>query len=143
MMEMANAGLIDVLVVDDWKAKMWAQILPKIAVHEDVSVHDAGQVGWTIRKDSPLLAAAIADFLVNDAKLRASHAYRLAQATKRVKQMQDPTARRTAAVRGGARAVPPLWRALRVRSADARRAGFDQELAARSGGARATSAPSA
>ena len=36
MMEMVNAGLIDVLVVDDWKARMWAQILPKIAVHEDV-----------------------------------------------------------------------------------------------------------
>ncbi|HET9765348.1 MAG TPA: transglycosylase SLT domain-containing protein [Thermoanaerobaculia bacterium] len=92
MMEMANAGLIDVLVVDDWKAKMWAQVLPKIVVHDDVSVHDGGQVGWAIRKESPQLAAAIQDFYTNYAKSRASYAYRLAQAMRRVRQMKDPTA---------------------------------------------------
>jgi ABC-type amino acid transport substrate-binding protein len=26
MMEMLNAGLLEIIVVDDWKAKMWAQI---------------------------------------------------------------------------------------------------------------------
>jgi len=34
LLEMANAGLVDILVVDDWKAKVWAQILPKVSVHE-------------------------------------------------------------------------------------------------------------
>jgi len=29
MMEMMNAGLLEAMVVDDWKAKMWAQVLPK------------------------------------------------------------------------------------------------------------------
>ena len=91
MMEMANAGLIDVLVVDDWKARMWAQVLPEIAVREDVVLSDGGQIGWAIRKDSPLLAAAIRDFHANYAKPRASHAYRLAQAMRRVKQMANPT----------------------------------------------------
>jgi membrane-bound lytic murein transglycosylase MltF len=91
MMEMANAGLIDVLVVDDWKAKMWAQILPKIVVHNDVYVHDGGHIGWAIRKDSPQLAAAIQDYYTSYAKPRASYAYRLAQAMRRIKQMQDPT----------------------------------------------------
>jgi membrane-bound lytic murein transglycosylase MltF len=91
MMEMANAGLIDILVVDDWKARMWAQVLPKIAVHEDVYVHDGGQVGWAIRKDSPGLAATIQEFFDKYAKPRASYAYRLAQAMRRVKQMRDPT----------------------------------------------------
>jgi membrane-bound lytic murein transglycosylase MltF len=91
MMEMANAGLIDVLVVDDWKAKMWAQILPKIVVHNDVYVHDGGHIGWAIRKDSPQLAAAILDYFTSYAKPRASYAYRLAQAMRRIKQMQDPT----------------------------------------------------
>ena len=91
MMEMANAGVIDILIVDDWKAKAWAQILPKIAVHEDVYVRDDGHIGWAIRKDSPQLAAAIQDYYTNYALKRASQEYRLAQAMKRVKQMKDPT----------------------------------------------------
>jgi membrane-bound lytic murein transglycosylase MltF len=91
MMEMANAGLIDVLVVDDWKAKIWAQILPKVAVHQDVYVQDGGSIGWAIRKDSPQLAAALQDFFTNVAPLRASYSYRLTQAMRRVKQMKNPT----------------------------------------------------
>ena len=37
MMEMLSAGLLEVIVVDDWKAKMWAQILPKIKVNEQAN----------------------------------------------------------------------------------------------------------
>jgi ABC-type amino acid transport substrate-binding protein len=33
MLEMLNAGLIEAMVVDDWKARMWAQVLPKVTVH--------------------------------------------------------------------------------------------------------------
>jgi membrane-bound lytic murein transglycosylase MltF len=91
MMEMANAGLIDILVVDDWKAKVWAQILPKVVVHDDVFVHDGGRIGWAIRKGSPKLAATIQDYYTSYAKQRASHAYRLSQAMRRVKQIKDPT----------------------------------------------------
>ncbi len=91
MMEMANAGLIDFLVVDDWKAGVWAQILPQIAVHEDISVHDGGSIGWAIRKGSPRLAAEIQDYYTGYAKQRASHAYRLSQTMKRVEQIKDPT----------------------------------------------------
>ncbi len=32
MLEMLNAGLFDAMVVDDWKARMWAQILPQLTV---------------------------------------------------------------------------------------------------------------
>ena len=78
MMEMANAGVIDFLIVDDWKAKVWAQVLPRIAVHQDVSVREEGQIGWAIRKESPQLAAAIEAFFVNFALKRASYEYLLA-----------------------------------------------------------------
>ena len=91
MMEMANAGVIDVLIVDNWKAKIWAQVLPRIAVHEDVSIRDEGQIGWAIRKESPRLAAALRDFYANFARKRASYEYRLTQAMRRVKQIEDPT----------------------------------------------------
>jgi membrane-bound lytic murein transglycosylase MltF len=91
MMEMANAGVIDILIVDDWKARIWAQILPKIVVHEDIYVRDGGRIGWAIRKDSPQLAAEIQGYYTDYAKQRAPHAYRLAQAMRRVEQMKDPT----------------------------------------------------
>jgi membrane-bound lytic murein transglycosylase MltF len=91
MMEMANAGLIDVLVVDDWKARVWAQILPRIAVRDTVCVHEGGQIGWAIRKDSPKLMAAFQEYHARHAQLRASWDVRVAQAMRRVKQINDPT----------------------------------------------------
>jgi membrane-bound lytic murein transglycosylase MltF len=90
MMEMANAGLIDVMVVDDWKAKVWAQILQRIQVREDLVLRNEGAIGWGVRKGSPQLEAAILDFY-KVAKGRASYEYRLAQMMRRVKQIQDPT----------------------------------------------------
>jgi membrane-bound lytic murein transglycosylase MltF len=91
LMEMANAGLIDVLVVDDWKARLWAQILRRIRVHDTVAVHEAGAIGWAIRKDSPELMAAFKDYHARYAQVRASWDVRLAQAMRRVRQINDPT----------------------------------------------------
>jgi membrane-bound lytic murein transglycosylase MltF len=91
MLEMANAGLIDVMVIDDWKGKVWAQVLPKIKVRRDLVVRDNGRVGWAIRPGSPLLAAEIGDFFAHT-KGVASFEYRLAQTMRRVKQIKDPTA---------------------------------------------------
>jgi membrane-bound lytic murein transglycosylase MltF len=91
MMEMANAGLIEVLVVDDWKARIWKQVLPKLGMDEHVFVHEGGRVGWAIRKGSPQLGAAIDDFVSNDAPRRASYEYRLKQATAKIKALNDPT----------------------------------------------------
>jgi len=41
MLEMVNAGLIGAIVVDDWKAKLWATVLPKLKLHEDVVLRQA------------------------------------------------------------------------------------------------------
>ena len=68
MLEMLNAGLLEVIVVDDWKAKMWAQVLPKVKVNEAVAVHSGGKIGWAIRKGGPKLEAAINDFYTNFVK---------------------------------------------------------------------------
>jgi len=91
MMEMLNTGLLEIIVVDDWKAKMWAQVLPKLAVHTDLVLRDDGRVGWAIRKDSPRLAAEIEDFHKNWAAKQGVIDYRLAQYMKRVKELKDPS----------------------------------------------------
>ncbi|MFO0292311.1 MAG: hypothetical protein ACK51F_03130, partial [Rhodospirillales bacterium] len=51
-MEMAHLGLLDAIVVDDWKARLWAQVLPKLRVHADIVLRDEAHTAWAIRKDS-------------------------------------------------------------------------------------------
>jgi len=91
MMEMANAGVIDVMVVDEWKAKMWAPILPKLDVDETLFVREGGRIGWAIHKERPKLAEAIADFDRNVARKQGTYEYRLKQSMRRVRELQDPT----------------------------------------------------
>ena len=92
MMEMANAGLIDLLIVDDWKARMWALVLPKLKIDEALFVREGVHVGWAVRKGNPQLQAAIQDFDANYARKQGTYEYRLKQSMQRVKQLQDPTA---------------------------------------------------
>jgi membrane-bound lytic murein transglycosylase MltF len=54
-LEMLAAGLLELVVVDDWKARMWAQVLPKVKVREDLVVRTDGHTGWAVRKGSPKL----------------------------------------------------------------------------------------
>ncbi|MFO1394340.1 MAG: transglycosylase SLT domain-containing protein [Steroidobacteraceae bacterium] len=86
-LEMLNAGVLTTLVVDDWKADLWAQILPSVRVHDDVVLRDDGHTGWAIRKGSPELAAAIEDYMRNHLEKLGVLDYRLAQYMKRVKQI--------------------------------------------------------
>jgi membrane-bound lytic murein transglycosylase MltF len=68
LLEMLDAGLLQAVVVDDWKARMWAQVLPKVKVHEDIMLRPKTKVGWGIRKDSPKLAAELTEFYAHYAK---------------------------------------------------------------------------
>ena len=89
VLEMVNAGLIPFAVVDDWKAKAWAQVLPKIKVRDDVVLRDGGRIGWAIRKGSPQLAAEIDDFYVNFIKKQGIVAYRFKSYQQRIKQISN------------------------------------------------------
>ncbi len=72
MLEMLNAGLFELIVVDDWKARLWAQILPKIKVREDLVLRAEGYAGWAMRKNSPQLLPALDDFYQTSSRSRAS-----------------------------------------------------------------------
>jgi membrane-bound lytic murein transglycosylase MltF len=90
MMEMVDAGVIGAIVVDDWKARMWAKILPGMIVNEKAAVRTGGQIGWAFRKNSPLLEAEISGFYKTE-KAAGTFNYRLAQYNKKVKKLRDPT----------------------------------------------------
>ena len=91
MMDMLNAGLLQYIVVDDWKARMWAQVLPKVKPRNDLVLREGAKTGWAVRKDSPLLKAEIADFFQNWALKNGVADYRMASYMKRVKELKDPT----------------------------------------------------
>ncbi len=91
LMEMLNAGLFEFIVVDDWLAKLWAQVLPKIKVRDDIVFRSSGRIGWAVRKDSPKLEAEIRDFNRNYLKKQGIIAHRLKQYYKRAKLLKNPT----------------------------------------------------
>ncbi|WP_029047970.1 transporter substrate-binding domain-containing protein [Cupriavidus sp. amp6] len=91
VLEMLNAGVLQIVVVDDWKAATWAQILPNIKVREDLAVREGGFVGWAFRKNSPQLRQAIDDFYVNYVKKQGVAEYLLKQTMQRVKQIKNNT----------------------------------------------------
>jgi len=91
MMDMLNAGLLQYIVVDDWKARMWAQVLPKVKPRNDLALRAGARTGWAVRKDSPKLKAEIADFFQNWALKNGVADYRMSSYMKRVKELKDPT----------------------------------------------------
>ena len=92
LMEMLDAGLVELLVVDDWKARMWAQVMPRLTVRTDLVLRADAMTGWAIRKDSPMLAAEIDDFFRNWAMKQGVVTYRMNRYMRRVKELKDPTA---------------------------------------------------
>lgn len=90
MLEMLNAGLLTAIVVDDWKAKMWAQILPKIKVNEQAVLREGGQIGWAIRKGSPKLEAEILAYM-KASLTKGVITGRVKQYMGKVKQIKDST----------------------------------------------------
>jgi membrane-bound lytic murein transglycosylase MltF len=91
LLEMLNAGLLQSIVVDDWKAKMWAQVLPKVKVHEDIQLRPKTKLGWAIRKQSPKLAAELAEFHKYYAKQGGVPALQR-QYMSKIKALKNPTA---------------------------------------------------
>lgn len=63
LLEMVNAGLLEWAVIDDYKAKIWADIFENLTVRDDLVLRAGGRIGFAIRKNSPRLAAALNDFL--------------------------------------------------------------------------------
>ena len=59
LLEMVNAGLIGITVVDNYLAEFWKQVFPDLTVHETVVVRTDGTLAVAIRKDSPQLAAGL------------------------------------------------------------------------------------
>jgi len=63
LLEMVNAGLIPMIVMDSHKALFWEQIFDNIKVHPDIAVRTGGNIAWAFRKDSPKFKTAVNEFV--------------------------------------------------------------------------------
>lgn len=63
LLEMVNAGMIPMVVVDSHKAMFWKDVFENIKVHENISIHSGGKIAWAFRKNSPNLKQEINRFV--------------------------------------------------------------------------------
>ena len=59
VLEMVNAGLAPITVVDDYLAEFWKQVFTNITVHRDVPLRSGGRLAVAFRKDNPGLRNAV------------------------------------------------------------------------------------
>jgi len=59
LLEMANAGLAPIVIVDDYLAEFWSQVFTSVQVHRDVALRSGGNVAVAVRQGNPELRAAV------------------------------------------------------------------------------------
>ena len=59
VLEMVNAGLAPITVVDDYLAEFWSQVFTDIKVHRDVTVRSGGSLAVAFRKENPQLREVV------------------------------------------------------------------------------------
>jgi len=62
ILELVDSGVVDITVIDDYKARLWLQILPNLQIHEDLKISRDNPVSWAIRKGNPELAKSLQAF---------------------------------------------------------------------------------
>ena len=68
LLEMVNAGLLPMLVMDNHKAEFWAKIFENIRLHPDIAVNTGGKIAWAFRQNSPKLKKLINGFVHKNKK---------------------------------------------------------------------------
>jgi membrane-bound lytic murein transglycosylase MltF len=59
VLEMVNAGLVPITVVDDYLADFWSKVFPNITVHSDLTVRTGGNLAVAFRKENPQLREVV------------------------------------------------------------------------------------
>jgi membrane-bound lytic murein transglycosylase MltF len=57
LMEMTAAGLLPAVVVDDWVARLWVQIIKGLKLHPKAVLREGAEIAWAVRPDNPKLLA--------------------------------------------------------------------------------------
>jgi len=91
LMEMLNAGLLSIIVVDDWKAKLWAKLLPKIRPRTGLKLRTGANIAWAFREGSPQLAKEVNAYLSSREHQGKLTEWQLLQARRRIQRIENTT----------------------------------------------------
>jgi len=67
LLEMVNAGLLPMIIVDSHKANFWKDIFDQLTITE-IAVSLENSIGWAFRKDSPTLQKMLNQFVATSKK---------------------------------------------------------------------------
>ena len=90
LLEMLNAGLIQYVIVGDWKFKLWQSIYKNIVMHEELSVKDVGWIGWVVRSNNQDLNDDLLGFYQSDDFEKSRLAFRQEDYKQHLKGLKDP-----------------------------------------------------
>ena len=68
ILELVNAGVLNITVADQHIAEAWSQVLPDILVRKDLSINTGGKIAWAVRKDNEKLRAHLNAFIKKNKK---------------------------------------------------------------------------
>jgi len=71
ILDMVNAGLVGMTIMDDLVAGFWAKVYDGISVHNDFSLAQDDKIGWAVQKGTPNFLSLINEF-VKDHKVGTS-----------------------------------------------------------------------
>jgi membrane-bound lytic murein transglycosylase MltF len=63
LLEMLNAGLVHIVVTDDYMPRLWGKLYTKIQAHPEVTISANNSIAWAMRKNSPELMGTVNEFV--------------------------------------------------------------------------------
>jgi|TARA_A100001011_G_scaffold399913_1_gene510990 membrane-bound lytic murein transglycosylase MltF len=68
ILEMLDAGAIQLAVADRHIATIWSKMLSNIRIYPDLAIHQGGQIAWAVRQDNAALLASLNQFVDKNRK---------------------------------------------------------------------------
>jgi membrane-bound lytic murein transglycosylase MltF len=68
ILELVNAGVIDITVADHHEAEAWSQVLPNIVIRKDLKINSEGNIAWAVRKENQALLSSLNEFIQKNKK---------------------------------------------------------------------------
>src|SRR5262249_14208950 len=94
LFEMVNAGLIPRIVMDDYKARLWARVFPGVRIDQQAPLRTHGRLAWAIRKGSPKLKAALDGFVKSNRNGSAAYNDAYQRYFRSTRWVKDATSRK-------------------------------------------------
>jgi len=63
LLEMINAGVLEMSIADEHIARLWSQVFPKTRLRPDLVINEGGRIAWAVRKDNPKLLEHLNRFI--------------------------------------------------------------------------------